>query len=105
MRPWLIGLTLVTLFVTIAACGGGGNPIVGKWSESGGTVTEFKDNGTIILSASGTAITGTYTLKDTTMVINITEIGAPITMTYSISGDNLTITDATGTATEFTRIK
>jgi len=104
IRPWLVGLTLVTLLVTIAACGGG-NPVVGKWTESEGTTTEFTNDGKIILSAEGMAITGTYTLKDSIMTIEIVDFGTSITMTYSVSGDKMTLTDSDGTPTEFTRVK
>ena len=105
IRPWLIGLTLMTLFMAIVACGGG-NSIVGKWSQPGGSlVTEFTSDGKIILSESGQAITGTYTLKGNLLTGTIAEMGAPVTVTYSISGDKLTIIDPSGESIEYTRVK
>ncbi len=107
VRPWLVAVALLSvLLVLVAACGGGGNPLIGKWEDKTlGMVYEFTADNKLILSMSGITLEGQYELPDSSHVkITVADMGESITLNYSISGDKLTLTDDSGETQELVRV-
>ena len=74
----------------LAACGGS-SPIVGKWKDEAtgiGTI-EFKDDGTLTLSALGQSETVKYKIDGDK--ITVTADGVDTTSTFKVEGNELTI--------------
>ncbi len=103
IRTWLIAITVVILLSTLAACGG--NALLGKWEDPDGVVLELKSDGKFVISAMGMSIEGTFEQKGNQLTLAATDLGEPLTFTYAVSGDKMTLTDEDGTTTDFTRVK
>lgn len=104
MSKRLFALALVILVaICLVACGPG--TIVGKWKDNilGVTITEFTQDGKVIIEVPSTSqkLEGTYIIdkdKLTTKSDNTKR-----TYTFSIEGDQLKLTDTSGKVTTYTR--
>jgi len=103
IRTWSIVLVLVFLLSTIAACGGG-NPLLGKWEDEDGMIIEFKDDNTFTIGAMEMVIMeGTYTMSGNQVTLSMPDEGEDVALTYSVSGDKLSLTDPDGETITFTK--
>ena len=85
-----------------------GTGLVGKWvSEeyNGGFVYTFNEDGTGNYDMMGSVMDLTYTIdSDTKMTISFLAEGySPMTLTYSLEGNKLTLNDSLGTKNVFIR--
>jgi len=90
-------LAIVMICAVLTACGGEGDALKGTWSgtyQDGEASWEFDGNGNCKLTnVFLQEQPGTYTIKsDTEVEINMDGWDAPITYTYKIEGDKLTLT-------------
>lgn len=104
MSKRFIAVALVLLLaLSLVACGPSG--IVGKWKDNilGVTVTEFTQDGKVIIEVPSTSqkLEGTYTIEDN----QLTTVSDKTTReyTFSIDGNQLTLTDKDGKVTAYTR--
>jgi hypothetical protein len=102
---FFIAYMLVTVLLSACAAKPGA-AIIGKW-ERGGAITEFKNDGTVnVTTNDGAIINGSYKFTDsTTMQLMMPEEnGGTGVFTVSISGDNLVLSNDSGSG-EYTRVK
>lgn len=98
---------IVCLVLMSASCALKTNwDLVGKWQQEGGTETlEFTRNGMINLVHDGVSLTCTYKFTDPKhMQIQVGSLGS-ILKKVSVSGGVLTMTDASGVVTKYTKVK
>lgn len=109
-RKILTLFVAVFLMVTLVACGGSSDSIVGKWEAKDlgeSFVFEFKDGDEVTLTVSGITAEGTYTTSGDKITLKISMFGQTIMDdegTYKVNGDTLTIT-IDGDAQDFTKVK
>jgi ABC-type glycerol-3-phosphate transport system substrate-binding protein len=99
-------LALLVIVLTLTACGGAQNEIVGTWEDADGVLYIFEEDGSLTLAAEGIEVTGTYEFIDKdTMEVELETTGLGITLLdVEISGDTLTLKE-NGTSTELTRVE
>ena len=68
------------------------NPEEGEEIEMVGSVFTFKDNNTVSITAHGRTETGTYSVKDEDLIINVTMTEEGMTVTLNMDVDILEIT-------------
>ena len=90
-RIAIVALVMCALFL-LAACGSGSSALVGKWKdEATGMMTmEFKDDGTLSVSALGQTQTVSYKVDGDK--ITMTADGQEATGTFKVEGNKLTLT-------------
>ena len=91
-RIAIVVLVMCAIFL-LAACGSASSsPIIGTWKdEATGLMTiEFKDDGTLSVSALGQTQTGTYQVDGDKITTKVGDDEASVT--YKVEGDKLTIT-------------
>ncbi|MBQ6043502.1 MAG: hypothetical protein IJL41_05110 [Clostridia bacterium] len=109
----VIAFTLVAVMALamLVSCGGSKNDILGKWKgEEAGVeaVYEFKNDGTVEITAMGFTMTGTYKVEGDTLTMGIEMMGVndESTAKFKIEGDTLTISEDGGDETiTMTRVK
>ena len=100
----LIAVFTVGLILAVAACGGGGDSIVGKWVDSSGYEFEFTADGKF-LSDETQGINMTYVVEGNKINFK-SDFGIGVSMEFSLDGDTLEITDPeTGEAETAKRVK
>ena len=104
MSKRLLALALVLLAAfALAACGS--DTIVGKWKDNilGVTVTEFTQDGRVIIEVPSTSqkLEGTYKIENDKLTTRSDKTKR--TYTFVIEGDQLKLTDKTGKTSTYTR--
>jgi len=104
----IIGIVALVAGIGLAAASCGGDRLSGMWgaTHGGDTITLTFDNGTVVLTESGTWGTdreaGTYTIAGN--YLTVTFNGDTSTGPFSISGNSLTI-EMWGEELTFTRLR
>lgn len=111
----LAAVLILSILLTFAACGGGGDAISGKWSgeNNDGTACtwEFKGGKCHWFADYGEGYTmdqdGTYEIDEAAGLVTISlELwDAPIEYQYAVDGNNLTLTATNGYSPNYTLSK
>ncbi len=99
-------LALLIVVLTLTACGGGKNAIVGTWEDADGFQVTFAEDGTMTVGDGEFEVSGTYEFIDKdTIEVNLDTTGLGIALwDVEISGDTMTLTED-GSTTELTRVE
>ncbi len=99
-------LGLLIVLLTLSACGGVQNKIVGTWEDTDGYLFIFEEDGTLIVSVEGSEIAGSYEFIDKdTMELELDTTGLGISlMDVMIVGDTMTLTDEDDATYLLTRV-
>ncbi|MBC8262559.1 MAG: hypothetical protein H8E47_00345 [Anaerolineales bacterium] len=109
-RFWLLLFVPLIVVLTVSACGGPQRAIVGKWQQAGGGETiEFYKDGTVTATSIGITVTGSYKFIDDSQIrldlSGLWGLAGPQIFEVRISGNRLTLKDAYGNTTEYTKVK
>lgn len=100
MKKTAILLTLALLLVLVSGCS---SSLTGKWQKADGSVTlEFAAGGKASLTSELGTTEMTYSTKGNTLILK--NEGMESLLTYSVSGDTLTTTDANDRVNTYTRV-
>ena len=104
--PALATCLFAALSLGLAACGGGGDSLVGTWTDGDGMNFEFKADGSMTISYLGEEFKADYTAKDGKLSIaGADDTGFPEEIGYRVDGDKVTMTSPDGEKQELTRVK
>lgn len=97
---------MVLALILVSCSVNGGNQLAGNWQKENGTETiNFQTGGKVTLVSSQAAINTTYKVAGPGKLQFDLGILGTGTMQYAVSKEGLTLTDAQGTATRFTRVQ
>lgn len=104
MKMMSFALAMV-LLLALAACGGAGDALKGKWSgadDTYGTVTwEFDGKGGCSMTSDYFSGKGTYTIENETVSIKLEAWDSPNEYTFQIADNKLDLTSVTGIAPNY----
>jgi hypothetical protein len=100
-------LGLLIVLLTLTACGGAQDNIVGTWEDTDGYLFIFEEDGTLTLSGEGVEIDGSYEFIDKdTMELEFDTGGLGLSlMDVKIVGDTMTLTDEDDATYLLTRVE
>lgn len=97
---------LVLALILVSCSVNGGNQLAGNWQKENGTETiNFQTGGKVTLVSSQAVINTTYKVASPGKLQFDLGILGTGTMQYAVSKEGLTLTDAQGAATRFTRVQ
>jgi len=101
---WVLALVFV---IGLAACMvSTPNELVGSWQkENGSTKIEFSRDGKLNFTGGPAAISTSFKLEEKDKLVADLGIFGTAAIKYAVSKDTLTLTDAQGVASKYTRVK
>ncbi|MFZ2447252.1 MAG: hypothetical protein WAW37_12915 [Syntrophobacteraceae bacterium] len=106
MKALKVLLALVVIIVVVACAAKPGEELTGNWQKEDGSVTiAFTKDGKLNLAGGPAAVSAAFKVQDKeTLRVDLGIFGTA-TLKYSLAKDALTITDAKGEASKYTRVK